>query len=420
MPVETLPDLESLTPGLAHKGRQAYPHTVIIKLNGGLGTGMGLNGPKSLLKVKNDLTFLDIIARQSLHENIPLVLMNSFATREDTLKALEKYPALGKEVPVDFLQHKVPKVTKQDLGLVTWEVNPSLEWCPPGHGDIYASLVTSGMLDALLEKNYWYAFVSNSDNLGAVMNRIVLGYLIEKGIPFLMEVAARTEEDRKGGHLAQLPGGQFILRESAQCHPAEVNSFQDISRHRYFNTNSLWMDLRELKRLMESRNNVLGLPLIRNEKIVDPRDSSSPPVYQLETAMGAAISVFKGSQAIRVPRTRFLPVKTTNDLFVIYSDAYVLTHDCRVVLNPDKEPGGPPLSVTLDPRYYRHIDQLESRFPYGPPSLLDCERVTIKGDIKFGKNIIFTCVVELVNDKEQQMEISDGSAIEGTCSLPNE
>ncbi len=416
MPVETLPDLESLSSSLAYKGRQAYPRTVIIKLNGGLGTSMGLNGPKSLLRVKDDLTFLDIISCQALHEDIPLILMNSFVTREETLKALEGYKGLGRDLPIDFLQHKVPKIVRKDLSPVSCQANPSFEWCPPGHGDIYTSLVTSGMLDTLLDKNYVYAFISNSDNLGAVMNRVILGYIVENDIPFLMEVAARTDEDKKGGHLAKLPDGQLILRESAQCHPGEVSAFQDISRHRYFNTNSLWINLRELKQLMESRNNVLGLQLIRNEKTMDPRDNTSTPVYQLETAMGSAISVFKGSRALKVPRTRFLPVKTTNDLFVIYSDAYVLTHDFRVVLNPDKEPGGPPLSVHLDPRYYKQIDQLQARFPYGPPSLLDCERVTIKGDIKFGKNIVFTCVVELVNETEQQMEIRDGTTIEGTCS----
>jgi UTP--glucose-1-phosphate uridylyltransferase len=232
-----------------------------------------------------------------------------------------------------------------------------------------------------------------------------------------MEVAARTEVDRKGGHLAKRADGQLLLRESAQCDPGEIDFFQDISRHRYFNTNSLWINLLELKKMLERQGNIIVLPLICNAKTVDPRNPSSTPVYQLETAMGAAISLFNGAQALKVPRTRFLPVKTTGDLFAIYSDAFILTGDSRIVPNPDKEPGGPPLSVSLDPRFYRHIDQLESRFPFGTPSLLDCERVVIRGDIRFGKNIIFKDAVELTNETGEQVEISDGSIFEGSCSF---
>lgn len=417
VPIVSLPDLESLPARLAETGQRAVHETVIIKLNGGLGTGMGLNGPKSLLKVKNGLTFLDIIVRQALHDRIPLLLMNSFATRDDTLAALERYPELAGKLPIDFVQHKVPKVTVSDLSPAVWPDNPSLEWCPPGHGDIYTSLLTGGVLDLLLQKGYRYAFVSNSDNLGAVMNRIILGYFAENRIPFLMEVAARTEEDKKGGHLAMYPDGRLLLRESAQCAPDDLSSFQDITRHRYFNTNSLWINLSELKTLLDSRDNILELPLIRNRKTIDPRDLTSTPVYQLETAMGAAISLFSGSTALKVPRTRFLPVKTTNDLFAIYSDAYVLSNDCRVVQNPNKESGGPPMSINLDRRYYRYIDQLEARLPYGPPSLTECERVTINGDIRFGRNVEFKYAVELINDTDSQIEIADGSIIEGRCLL---
>src|SRR5438105_1204399 len=82
-----------------------------------------------------------------------------------------------------------------------------LEWCPPGHGDIYTALVTSGMLDALLDAGYEHAFVSNSDNLGAVLDPRILAWFAAERIPFLMEVADRTEADRKGGHIAQRPGG---------------------------------------------------------------------------------------------------------------------------------------------------------------------------------------------------------------------
>ncbi len=123
--------------------------------------------------------------------------------------------------------------------------------------------------------------------------------------------------------------------------------------------------------------------MIRNSKTLDPRDPSSPKVYQLETAMGAAIASFEGSGALRVPRTRFAPVKTCDDLLGVRSDAFVLTEDWRVVLRPARRYGVPVIS--LDPKYYKLIDQMEARFPYGPPSLIECERLTVKGDVRFGR-----------------------------------
>lgn len=410
-PVESLPDLETLSPDLANTGRAALPHIVIVKVNGGLGTSMGLNMPKSLITVKEGLTFLDIIARQAILADIPLLLMNSFATREATLEALKRYPDLQGKIPRDFVQHKVPKVARDTLDPVSWSENPELEWCPPGHGDIYTSLVTSGMLDRLLESGYRYAFISNADNLGAVIEPEILGYLVENDIPFLMEVADRTEADKKGGHLARL-SGKLILRETAQCTPRDLAAFQDVSRHRYFNCNSLWVNLVTLGELMKKRNNILGLPLIRNKKTVDPRDPHSTPVYHLETAMGAAISAFDGAGALRVPRSRFSPVKTTGDLFAVYSDAYELTEDFRVRLSPARAHPLPPV-IDLDPHYYRHFDQLQERFPQGPPSLIECEHLSIIGDVRFGKDIRLKGSVFIVNESDDQEEIEDGWALSG-------
>ncbi|MCB0197913.1 MAG: UTP--glucose-1-phosphate uridylyltransferase, partial [Anaerolineae bacterium] len=326
-PVASLPDAETFSADLAEAGQAVMPQTVLIKLNGGLGTSMGLEKAKSLLTVKNGLTFLDIIAQQAMRANIPFVLMNSFVTRDDSLAALEQYDDLKGAIPLDFVQNKIPKITQADFSPAEWPADPHLEWCPPGHGDIYTALVTSQMLDTLLEAGYKYAFVSNSDNLGAVMDTAILGYFAQNNLPFMMEVADRTEADKKGGHLAQLPDGQLILRESAQCPPDDTDHFQNVSRHKYFNTNNLWLNLPALKEVLTANDNILGLPMIRNSKTVDPRDSSSTPVYQLETAMGSAIGVFEGAGAVRVPRIRFAPVKATSDLLAVRSDAYILTDD---------------------------------------------------------------------------------------------
>lgn len=413
-PVESLPDVDYFPEHLAEVGEAALSKVVLLKLNGGLGTSMGLNRAKSLLRVKQTFSFLDIIAQHALHHNVPLLLMNSFATRIDSLTVLEDYPALKKNLPLDFVQHKVPKVTQADLSPANYEENPALEWCPPGHGDIYTALITSGMLDRLLEAGIEYAFVSNSDNLGAFIDKKILGYFVEQQLPFMMEVADRTPADKKGGHLAKRPDGQLILRESAQCPPEDVAHFQNTKRHKYFNTNNLWLNLRVLKQVMQAKNNILGLPMIRNRKTVNPRDSQSTPVYQLETAMGAAIAIFKGAGAIRVPRTRFVPVKTTNDLLAVRSNAYTLTDDFRIIPNPKRSLGQ--VLINLDMAHYKLIDKMEARFPEGVPSLLECTRLLVKGDVKFGRDVTLKGDVPLVNESNSQLEIADYAVIEGATN----
>src|ERR671920_907567 len=330
---------------------------VVLKLNGGLGTSMGMTKAKSLIEAKDGLTFLDVIARQvaALRERagaeVPLVLMNSFATRDDSLEALSKHPELESPMPADFVQHKEPKLLVDSLEPATWEDDPSLEWCPPGHGDLYTALLTSGMLDALLDGGFRYAFISNSDNLAAVLEPRVLAWTAREEIPFVMEVTDRTEADRKGGHIAKRPEGGYLLRETAQTPEEDLGALQDISRHRYVNTNNLWVDLEALKALMAERDGVLGLPLIVNRKTVDPGDKSSPEVFQLETAMGAAVGAFECARPLRVPRSRFSPVKSTEDLLALRSDAYVLTGDARVELDRRRDQR-PPI-VDLDDEHYK-------------------------------------------------------------------
>ena len=340
-PVDDLPDADEL-PEDDEGARVALERTVVIKLNGGLGTSMGMTGPKSLLEVKDGLTFLDIVVRQILDLRrrtgacLPLVLMNSFATRDASLEALDAHPELPSDgIAADFVQSRVPKLDADTLAPAQWPADPALEWAPPGHGDLYPSLLSSGMLDALLDAGYAYAFVANIDNLGAVMEPRILAWFARERIPFLMEVADRTEADRKGGHLARRAGGGgLVLREVAQTPEADLDAFQDIARHRFFNTNTLWIDLRALAAVLRERGGVLGLPMIVNRKTVDPGDGGSTAVLQLETAMGAAIDVFEGARAIRVGRERFAPVKTTTDLLALRSDAYELHDDGRIVLAP--------------------------------------------------------------------------------------
>lgn len=360
--------------------------TVVIKLNGGLGTSMGLEKVKSLLEVRPGVTFLDLIVRQivSLREStgagVRLLLMNSFNTSDDTLGHLAGHaPAdLADPSEVDLMQNQVPKIDAESLQPVSWPEQPALEWCPPGHGDLYPALVGSGWLDRLLDAGIKYAFVSNSDNLGATLSAGLLKRFADSGAPFMMEVTRRTAADRKGGHLARRKSdGRLLLREVAQCPEEDLDAFQDIGRHQYFNTNSIWLRLDLLKQRLEEEGGVLPLPMIRNRKTVDPRDKSSTPVVQLETAMGAAIECFDGSIAVDVPRSRFAPVKTTADLLALRSDAYRVGEDGSVALIAERN-GTPPV-VKLDDRY-KFVDALDA---LGVPSLAKCDTLTVIGGVSF-------------------------------------
>ncbi len=393
-PVDELPAAATFA-AYAKQGREALARTISLKLNGGLGTTMGLDGPKSLIEVKSGLTFLDIIVRQVLHMRqhhavrLPLILMNSFSTEAATLDALTAYPELTQSVPLHFAQHQVPRVWKSDLSPVTWPDNPALEWCPPGHGDLYLALQTRGVLDQLLAQGYEYAFISNADNLGANVDLNILGYFAAQRLPFLMEVARREPADRKGGHLARHPQRGFILREVAQCPPEELDEFQDIERYRYFNTNNLWLHLPTLDRLLARSDGLLRLPLIRNQKAVDPTQPESPQVYQLETAMGAAIDLFPNAAAVEVDRARFLPVKSTSELLALWSDAYVLDEDYRIRLHPARtNPRGP--QVELDPKHYGLYRQLCAHLTAGVPSLIHCDTLQVEGEIDFTPDMVFT------------------------------
>jgi UTP--glucose-1-phosphate uridylyltransferase len=412
-PVDALPTSDGLG-RFAEAGRAALHRTVVVKLNGGLGTTMGMRKAKSLLPVKAELTFLDVIARQVLHlrrshdSRVPLLLMDSFRTRADSLAALAKYEGLAADFPLDFLQHKVPRISAADLSPVRWPADPDLEWCPPGHGDLYLALETSGLLAGLRDQGFRYAFVSNADNLGASLDLPILGWFAEERLPFAMEVCDRTEAHRKGGHLARLRGGGLVLREIAQCPEDELDAFQDVKRYRFFNTNNLWVDLDALAGVLQEHDGVLPLPMIRNEKTVDPADKRSPKVLQLETAMGAAISVFPGARALRVPGDRFAPVKTTGDLLAVWSDAFELVDDWRIV-----PAGRGDLVVDLDTAHYGRVDQLEARFPAGAPSLAACRRLRVRGDVHFGAGVTCRGEVTVRAISDEPCVVPAGAALEG-------
>ncbi|KAL3613367.1 UTP--glucose-1-phosphate uridylyltransferase [Castilleja foliolosa] len=378
---------------------------VVLKLNGGLGTTMGCTGPKSVIEVRNGLTFLDLIVIQieTLNAkygcNVPLLLMNSFNTHDDTLKIVEKYTKSNIEIHT-FNQSQYPRLVVEDFKPLSSKGNTSKDaWYPPGHGDVFPSLKNSGKLDALLSQGKEYVFVANSDNLGAVVDLKILNHLIRNKNEYCMEVTPKTLADVKGGTLISYDGKVQLL-EIAQVPDEHVNEFKSIEKFKIFNTNNLWVNLKAINRLVEG--DALKMEIIPNPKEVD-----GYKVLQLETAAGAAIRFFDHAIGINVPRSRFLPVKQTSDLLLVQSDLYTLS-DGFVTRNPARtNPANP--SIELGPEF-KKVASFLSRFK-SIPSIIELDSLKVTGDIWFGAGVILKGKVTITAKPGLKLEIPDGAVI---------
>ncbi len=401
-PVESVPRFfrEGEPASLAERSR-----TVAVTLNGGLGTTMGMRGPKALLPALDGKTFLDLALSQAEAAGVRPLLMNSFATDGAVREALG-----DREVDC-FLQHQAPKLRRSDLQPVRFAAAPAKAWCPPGHGDLYTALGASGALERLLAEGFETLFVSNVDNAGGSPDPVLLRRFLDSGAPFLMEVVRRSARDWKGGHLARRRSdARMILRETAQCAPEDRESFQDFGRYCYFNANNLWISLPALARALERAGGFLPLPALVNRKTVDPEDPGSLPVYHLEQAAGTAVELFEGAVAVEVPRSRFAPVKTTSDLLLLRSDAYRTDSLGGIAAVAD------PLPAVELGACYHFVHDLEARFPNGPPSLKHCSSFRVDGNVTFGRNVTCRGAVH-VEAGPRPASIPPGATLTGHLTL---
>jgi UTP--glucose-1-phosphate uridylyltransferase len=220
----------------------------------------------------------------------------------------------------------------------------------------------------------------------------------------------RTPSDRKGGHFARRKSdGRIVLRETAQTLPDDLASLADLDRHRFCSTNNLWFDLTAMKQALDVRGGILGLPLIRNVKNLDPADPSTPEVIQVETAMGAAIEVFEDSALIEVGRDRFVPVKTTNDLMLLRSDVYDIGPDFVLDQAADEIP-----FVDLDGDFYKLVGEFDKRFPDGAPSMKQASSLKVEGDWTFGHGVQVVGDVELSAKSAQR--VSNDAVLSGDAT----
>lgn len=401
VPYETLaPPPEDL-----EETRRLLDKLAVLKLNGGLGTTMGCTGPKSVIEVRNGFTFLDLIVIQieSLNKkygcNVPLILMNSFNTHEDTVKIVEKYSNSSIEIHT-FNQSQYPRIVVEDFTPLPCKGQVGKDgWYPPGHGDVFPSLVNSGKLDALLSQGKEYVFVANSDNLGAIVDLKILSHLIHNKNGFCMEVTPKTLADVKGGTLISYEGRVQLL-EIAQVPDAHVNEFKSFEKFKIFNTNNLWVNLKAIKKLVNA-------DALKMEIIPNPKDVDGVKVLQLETAAGAAIRFFDHAIGINVPRSRFLPVKATSDLLLVQSDLYTLV-DGFVIRNKARaNPSNP--SIELGPEF-KKVGNFLRRFK-SIPSIVDLDSLKVSGDVWFGERVILKGNVTISASPGMKLEIPDHSVL---------
>jgi len=387
---------------------------VVVKLNGGLGTSMGCHGPKSVIPVRSDLTFLDLTVQQIEHLNktyktsVPLVLMNSFNTDEDTQKVIRKYKGLQVEI-YTFNQSCFPRINRESLLPVAKNCNIDVDleaWYPPGHGDFYDSFKNSGLLRKFIDAGREYCFISNIDNLGATVDLNILNLLLNpsdgKSTEFVMEVTDKTRADVKGGTLIHYEN-KLRLLEIAQVPKEHVDDFKSIKTFKFFNTNNLWAKLDAIERVLDQ--NSLNMEIIVNNKSLD----NGLNVIQLETAVGAAMKSFEGGLGINVPRSRFLPVKKTSDLLLVMSNLYSLRNG-SLVMSPQRMFPTTPL-VKLGDNYFSKVKEFLSRFAT-IPDLIELDHLTVSGDVTFGRDVSLKGTVIIIANHGDRIDIPSGAVLE--------
>ncbi|KNA21784.1 hypothetical protein SOVF_040340 [Spinacia oleracea] len=387
------------------KTKELLDKLVVLKLNGGLGTTMGCTGPKSVIEVRNGLTFLDLIVMQIENLNskygskVPLVLMNSFNTHDDTLKIVEKYTNSNVEIHT-FNQSQYPRLVVEDfLPLPCKGESGKDGWYPPGHGDVFPSLKNSGKLDLFLSQGKEYIFVANSDNLGAIVDLKILSHLVQNKNEYCMEVTPKTLADVKGGTLISYEGKVQLL-EIAQVPDEHVSEFKSIEKFKIFNTNNLWVNLHAIKRLVEA--DALKMEIIPNPKEVD-----GVKVLQLETAAGAAIKFFDNAIGMNVPRSRFLPVKATSDLLLVQSDLYTVVDGFVIRNTARNNPANP--TIELGPEF-KKVSNFLSRFK-SIPSIIELDSLKVTGDVWFGAGVALKGKVTINAKSAAKLEVPDGAVI---------
>ncbi|MBT3515697.1 MAG: UTP--glucose-1-phosphate uridylyltransferase [Flavobacteriaceae bacterium] len=375
----------------------------VCKLNGGLGTTMNCRGPKSAIIVREKKTFINILVEQISELNkkykadVPLYFMNSFNTHDATERIISRVK--GTTRILSFCQHSYPRLLADESGFLDLQKKSADAWYPPGHGDLFSCILENGYLDSLIKEGRECLFISNADNLGAVIDLKILDYMINEDIPFLMEVTSKTTADMKGGVLCQ-GKDRIQLLEIANVPPEHVAEFCGNKKFKFFNTNNIWINLIHLKRML--KEGPLDLDLVINRKQVKKQD-----ILQLETTVGSALNLFPGSVGMNVPRSRFLPVKKTSDLLLVQSNLFDLD---RGILKRDSaiNDSNLPRINLKDP--FNDLKEYQRRVPV-PPDIAELSSLELEGQVQFNGNVTLKGNVRLISHKKK-IRIPKGAVLE--------
>jgi len=303
-----------------------------------------------------------------------------------------------------FNQNQYPRIFADSLlPMVSSHIGEHHEWYPPGHGDVYQCFADSGLLDKYLALGKEWVFISNIDNLGATVDFKILNLAVDQHKEFIAEVTDKTRADIKGGTLVQYQDRPLKLLEVAQVPKEHIHDFMSIKKFKVFNTNNLWVNLKSLKNLLSK-----PAPFADVDIICNPKTEKGRRIIQLETAAGAAISSFKDTQAINVPRSRFLPVKSTSDLMVLQSDLFTVEYG-QFKMSPLRAFPNPPM-VKLG-SYMKVVSEYMKRFG-GQTNIIDLDQLTISGDVTLGRGVVLKGTVIIVAAEGDTINIPDGSILE--------
>lgn len=368
---------------------------VVVKFNGALGTNMGFSAPKSAIEVKNNLTPLDLMVDQveSLNSkygcNVPLLLMNTAETHDHVQKVLEKYS--NSKVDIHSLSLSQQPHEKSFEGHSRKDkLYPSSD-----HSVVFLSLMKSGTLDLLLVQGKEYALVVDSDNVAAVADPKIFNHLIQNQIEYCMEVAPVPSIDLRNS-LINLRPGKFQLVDITQ-NPTK----QSGGKFKFINTRSMWVNLRAIKRLIDTDE-------LKVENFSSSKEVNDDQIISRGTAADSAIQFFDHTIGINVAQSRYLPVNSTSDLLLLQSDLYTADEGI-LVQNPARDnPANP--SIELGPEFEK-VNDFQSRFK-SIPSIINLDSLKVEGDVWFGAGITLKGKVSIVAKPGMKLEIPDGIVLE--------
>lgn len=359
---------ESLQPvpeGLSEK--VLLEKLVIVKFNGSLGTRIGFSGPKCTMEIGGGLTCLDLIINQieDLNAkygcNIPLLLLNAGSAHRGVLKFLEKHPNKNihcvpqSSLHLDSFSNSSAKGQDNEDEMNSFNL-----------AEVVLPLVNSGKLGELSSQGKEFILMLGSDNLAQVVDLKILYHMMENDIGFCLEVMPKSSE----------------IEESKQSQNEEDTPIPTTKKNWKF-VDTVWMGIQSIENILEGRAAEENLTISK---------------------------LFDNHFSLSVPKSRYLPVEATSDLFLLQSDLYTLSEG-TVTRNTARENPTDP-SIELGP-LFKTVNDFQERFK-SIPSIIGLDSLKVAGDVSFGTGITLKGKVNIHARPGTRIEIPDGAVLEDT------